>query len=229
MKSLEEIKKILVEHENLLRKKYKVKEIGIFGSYVKCRQNEGSDLDMIVEFEEKQMMGAFEYIGLLQDLEEYLHKIVGVKPHLASKSHGMSSNKWKYIENDIVYVFKGYNSKKLEKILKQIKTHPKVVAIFLFGSHAKGIQKPISDVDIAVVLKDQTSQAEADIGSLYSEKIDIVLFHRLPLYIQFEVLKYGKEIFNRDDTYLLETKRKLLREYLETVPLYRKVTAEALR
>ena len=33
---------------------------------------------------------------------------------------------------------------------------------------------------------------EAELGSLYSRKVDLVLFHRLPTYIQFEVLREGK-------------------------------------
>ncbi len=35
MKTLEEIKNILAEHKEELKGKYKVKEIGIFGSFVK--------------------------------------------------------------------------------------------------------------------------------------------------------------------------------------------------
>ena len=116
----------------------------------------------------------------------------------------------------------------LEKIMEQIKTHPKLVAVFLFGSCVKGTDKPISDVDIAVILKDPDPGAEADIGSLYSEKFDIVLFHRLPVYIQFEILKYGEEIFNRDDEHLLEIKRKVLKNYLETSWLYQRIKSEVL-
>jgi predicted nucleotidyltransferase len=52
MNRLEDIKKKLVEIKPILREKYKVKEIGIFGSYVKGRQRKRSDIDILVDFEE---------------------------------------------------------------------------------------------------------------------------------------------------------------------------------
>lgn len=50
MKRLDEIRKILKEHEKELRKKYRIKEIGIFGSYVRGEAKESSDVDILVEF-----------------------------------------------------------------------------------------------------------------------------------------------------------------------------------
>ncbi len=43
MKTLNEIKKTLSESKNELRRKYKVKEIGVFGSYVRGEQKKKSD------------------------------------------------------------------------------------------------------------------------------------------------------------------------------------------
>ena len=120
---------------------------------------------------------------------------------------------------------KGY-SRELDKVIKHIEEHLAVVAAILFGSWAKGMAKPLSDVDVAVVLKDITPEIEADIGSFYSDKLDIVLFHRLPLYIQFEVLKHGKEMFCKDQEFLLEVKRRVLRDYLETSWIYRRAALQ---
>ena len=52
MKKIEEIKKTLIKLKPFLKEKYKVKEVGIFGSYVKNKQKKRSDLDILVEFEE---------------------------------------------------------------------------------------------------------------------------------------------------------------------------------
>jgi len=52
MKTLDEIKNILAQHKEELRQKYKVKEIGIFGSYVRGEQKRKSDVDILVEFKE---------------------------------------------------------------------------------------------------------------------------------------------------------------------------------
>ncbi len=52
MKTLEEIKQWLVQHKSLLQEQYKVRELGVFGSYVRKEQTETSDVDVLVEFSE---------------------------------------------------------------------------------------------------------------------------------------------------------------------------------
>lgn len=42
---------ILKSNEELIKQKYGVKRIGIFGSYARGEQTEGSDVDILVEFE----------------------------------------------------------------------------------------------------------------------------------------------------------------------------------
>ncbi len=117
---------------------------------------------------------------------------------------------------------------RISKIMESIKSHPDVIAIYLFGSHAKGEANPISDVDIAVILENPTPESEADIGSLSTPEIDIVLFHRLPLHIKFEVFKHGRELFVRDEEKLAEIKFRVMREYLDTSPMYRRISSEVL-
>ena len=76
---LENILKILKEHEIELREKYGVKSIGIFGSYVRGEEREDSDLDILVEFDRK--IDLFDFL----ELEEYLSEILGVKVDLVLK------------------------------------------------------------------------------------------------------------------------------------------------
>lgn len=116
----------------------------------------------------------------------------------------------------------------LSKIIEAIKAYPEVIAIYLFGSHARGEATPLSDVDIAVILENPTPELEAEIGSFSSPQMDIVLFHRLPLHIKHEVFKYGKEIFVRSEEKLLAIKLDVLREYLDTVRMYRMIYSEVL-
>jgi len=48
MKTLEEIEKITNQHQLELEEKFKVKRIGVFGSYARGEQSEGSDIDICV-------------------------------------------------------------------------------------------------------------------------------------------------------------------------------------
>ena len=79
MKDIKEIKKILIENKIQLNKMLKVKEIGVFGSYIKNVQTKKSDLDILVEFENP--VDFFDYI----ELEEHLTKILGIKVDLVMK------------------------------------------------------------------------------------------------------------------------------------------------
>ncbi len=79
MEQLERIKKIIKEHKEELRSSYKVKEIGIFGSFVKGEEQKESDLDILVEFE--QPVDLFTFL----DLEEYLTKLINLKVDLVMK------------------------------------------------------------------------------------------------------------------------------------------------
>jgi uncharacterized protein len=80
VKTLEEIKQWLVQHKSFLQKYYKVREIGVFGSYVRHEQTEASDVDVLVEFSETPSLLKF------VNLENYLSDNLGVKVDLVHKS-----------------------------------------------------------------------------------------------------------------------------------------------
>ncbi|MFQ5975946.1 MAG: nucleotidyltransferase family protein [Candidatus Hydrothermarchaeales archaeon] len=52
MKSREDILKVLDELKVEIKEKYGVKQIGLFGSFVSGGHKSGSDIDVLVEFEE---------------------------------------------------------------------------------------------------------------------------------------------------------------------------------
>ena len=97
MKNLEEIKKILNEHKPTIKKNFKVKEIGIFGSYVRGENKPKSDIDLLVEF--KEPVGFFAFL----DLEEYLKDILGIKVDLVSKK-ALKPRIGKYILDELIRV-----------------------------------------------------------------------------------------------------------------------------
>jgi len=79
VKSLLEVKKILQKHRPIMAKRFKVREIGIFGSYLSGKQRPNGDIDILVEF--RKPVGLFAFI----DLEDYLRELLGIKVHLVSK------------------------------------------------------------------------------------------------------------------------------------------------
>jgi predicted nucleotidyltransferase len=79
-RTIEEILAVLPEHLPGLRERYKVRTLGVFGSYVRGEQRRRSDLDVLVEFERAPTF--FEFI----DLEDHLSELLGVKVDLVMKS-----------------------------------------------------------------------------------------------------------------------------------------------
>jgi predicted nucleotidyltransferase len=79
MKTFEKLKQLLAEHKQTLREKFKVEEIGVFGSYVRGEQKRKSDLDVLVSFSET--IDLFMFV----ELENYLSDVLGVKVDLVMK------------------------------------------------------------------------------------------------------------------------------------------------
>jgi len=74
MKTVKEIQSVLSKHKEVLMKRYKIKELGIFGSYVRGEQKRGSDIDILVEFDE--IPDIYQFIDLEDDLRKLLKKKV---------------------------------------------------------------------------------------------------------------------------------------------------------
>ena len=80
-----------------LKEKFKVKTIGLFGSYAKGEQKETSDLYILVDF--------YEPISLFRftELEDFLSKELGVKVDLVMRD-ALKSRIKDSILNEAVYV-----------------------------------------------------------------------------------------------------------------------------
>lgn len=97
MKTLEEIEQWLVQHKSVLQERYKIRELGIFGSYVRQEQTETSDVDLLVEFSETPSLLKF------VNLENYLSDNLGVKVDLVHKG-GLKSRIGERILAEVVYL-----------------------------------------------------------------------------------------------------------------------------
>lgn len=69
-KTLVEIRETLRSSKSLLKDKYAVKSLAIFGSYARGEQQETSDVDLLVDFD--RPIGGFAFIELADQLEELL-------------------------------------------------------------------------------------------------------------------------------------------------------------
>ncbi len=92
---LEEVIRIIRDNEKILKEKFKIKSIRIFGS----REEEIiHDIDLIVDFSKP--------IGWeIVDLKEFLESLLGAKVDIITKKAAIDKPLlWKSIEKEIVYV-----------------------------------------------------------------------------------------------------------------------------
>jgi predicted nucleotidyltransferase len=79
MKKIDQFIKKLKKIKPTIESKYSVKNLEVFGSYIRGEQKKGSDLDVLVEF--SNTIDLFKYI----ELENYLSEKLGVKVDLVMK------------------------------------------------------------------------------------------------------------------------------------------------
>lgn len=95
MNGLEEQREVIRQHRQELEDRFKVKSIAIFGSYARGDANEGSDIDILVEFTEP--------VGILFiHLADFLEDILGVRVDMIT-SDAIKPNRRKYVMENLVY------------------------------------------------------------------------------------------------------------------------------
>jgi predicted nucleotidyltransferase len=100
------------------------------------------------------------------------------------------------------------SSPALRRLLARAEGDREVLAVILFGSHARGDASPRSDLDACLVLDPETpsrpngSRKRLDYAA--EAGLDLAIFQLLPLHLRSRVLKEGKVLFVRDEDRLYE-------------------------
>lgn len=97
MKTFEDIRNIITSHMDELQSRYRVKTIGVFGSYVRGGQKKRSDVDVLVEF--RRTPDFIEFLCL----EEHLSPLLGIKVDLVTKD-ALKPHIGKRILEEVVYL-----------------------------------------------------------------------------------------------------------------------------
>jgi len=76
MTTLEELTTLLRKNRDVISREYKAQILGVFGSYARGEQKPGSDIDMLVRFDQGATL--FDLVGLGDFLEELLRLKVDI-------------------------------------------------------------------------------------------------------------------------------------------------------
>lgn len=88
---------LLREHEPVLKERFGVRKIGIFGSFIRGEERHDSDVDILVEFRRGQ-----ETFDHYMDLKFYLEDLFGRKVDLVMKG-AVKRRLKEYILGEVVY------------------------------------------------------------------------------------------------------------------------------
>lgn len=113
-----------------------------------------------------------------------------------------------------------------ETIIQYFAPDRRVIAVYLFGSQARGKAKSASDVDLAVLLAEKPDfdyrlKAMDELSGLLQKPVDVVIIDQCGLIMQRQVLKYGILLYELDSR-----KRKAFeilsrKMYLDFLPAHR--------
>jgi predicted nucleotidyltransferase len=118
----------------------------------------------------------------------------------------------------------------IPKALTYLQSMPDILFAYLFGSFGRGKQLPLSDVDIAVYLKEPTVVQEkkmeilgALIDILQTDEIDLVVLNNAPLPLRRRILESKKVVVDREPFLRHHYESLTMREYFDFSILEREI------
>jgi len=117
-----------------------------------------------------------------------------------------------------------------ERLVAVFKSQPDVVAVYLFGSTARGEATSRSDLDIAVLLaapSDSPSEnwhrqaiLAEELRKIMGRPVDVVVLNRAPPLLCHQILREGRLIYERDAAARIEFEVRAGKIYADLQPMW---------
>lgn len=114
----------------------------------------------------------------------------------------------------------------IEIIKSTLLPRKEIVLAYLYGSFAKGISHPHSDVDVAILLDPDkniyskeypygySAGVLADlIKALHTNRVDLIVLNNAPPFLKFQVIRYGRLVFSRSEAKRIDFQVKTITKY----------------
>ena len=101
--------------------------------------------------------------------------------------------------------------------------YPSVLAVYLFGSYATGKSRRDSDLDLAIVPRDEKAREQmldimADLVRHVYEHIDLVILDTKDVVLRFEAVRHNRLVYRTDDFDPGTFTSRIVREYWDFKP-----------
>ncbi|MCJ7783282.1 MAG: nucleotidyltransferase domain-containing protein [Desulfobacterales bacterium] len=118
----------------------------------------------------------------------------------------------------------------IKEISVTFRPYPFIVAAYQFGSTIRGGEGPLSDLDIAVLVRDEQTPLAVDLlrvelllayelqKQLHVQRVDLITLNRQRLPLQYAILRTGRLIFETDPKYRIRFVQKVIQDYLDFQP-----------
>lgn len=118
------------------------------------------------------------------------------------------------------------NTKMIDGLKKFIAKQNYIQLSYLFGSSATGKQGPLSDIDIAFYINPKLNKKElfkkelllrAELNNILktNKLIDVVIMNEAPTTLNFEIIKHGKILFEKDKDLRVDIETRIMSKYLD--------------
>ena len=126
-------------------------------------------------------------------------------------------------------------------IARRLRDEPMVHAAWLFGSRARGTERPDSDIDVAVLIDDARAATPARLKDAIwhlgpvlardvpSERIDLVILNGAPALLRHRVIRDGVLLTSRSAADRVRFVRRTIRDYQDFEPRLREFTRRRIR
>ena len=129
----------------------------------------------------------------------------------------------------------------LPRLIGVLEKDSDILFAYLFGSAVSGLDHRYSDLDIACCVREGDEEyyhkkdrelMENVPDMVGGHKVDVHLLNTMPMVLKFEVVRYGEEIFVRDQSAKVEFETMTLYRYFDMKPmlsLYYSLLEEKIR
>lgn len=119
-----------------------------------------------------------------------------------------------------------------EKLKNVFRVYPYIASAYLFGSQSSGRVSPMSDVDIAILLKDNAPKGRELIHeedylayeiakTLGVKEVDLIDLNSQGLIFKHNVLRTGKLIYDADPRFRISFEMRVIIEFCDFEPTLR--------
>ncbi len=113
-----------------------------------------------------------------------------------------------------------------DKVAEYFSTRPEIKVGYIFGSRAKGEENKLSDIDIAILVDEETVPKDLPFGYkaniitelmelLKTQKVDLVILNESPLFLCFRVIHDGLILYSNDEKKRVDFEVQVMNQYFD--------------